>query len=75
MQQKDVERIAAEYAKSVGFAPFLIDGSDFDDSESPLIWRVYFSFCESSLEEIGLFDPFIIRVNDLTGEASHIMSL
>jgi hypothetical protein len=53
MKQEDVERIAAEYVASIGVAPCLLDGSEFDDKDNPQIWRVFFRFCESSEETIG----------------------
>jgi len=74
MKQEDVERIATEYAQSLGVAPFLLDGSEFDDNDNP-IWRVHLSFCKSPTEEMGLPSGFVIDVNDFTGEASHIASL
>ena len=71
MKQEDVERIAAEYVARIGVAPCLLDGSEFYVGENPPIWRVFFSFCESPKEAIGLPYALIIEVNDLTREASH----
>jgi hypothetical protein len=73
LKQAEVERIATDYAKSIGLAPFVVDGSDFDESDPDQIWRVYLSFCESA--GIGLPDSAVIRVNDVTGMASHIQAL
>jgi len=75
MKQEDVERIAAEYAKGLGLAPFRVLGSEFDDDENPPSWRAYLSFCESPTDEIGWPDGLVIDVDDLTEEASHIASL
>lgn len=75
MNQADVERIATEYVKNIEIVPFIIDGSEFDDSVSPSIWRVYIGFREPFEEWIGLPHSLIVEVNDATGEASHIKSL
>jgi hypothetical protein len=75
MRQENVEKIATEYAETIGLAPLLVAGSEFDDSDNPPIWRVFICSCESSEKEIGLPDSLVIDVNDLTGEASHIASL
>jgi hypothetical protein len=75
MKQEEVERIAAEYVASLGVAPCLLDGSEFDDKENPPIWRVFFSFSESPEDAIGLPHFLLIEVNDLTREPSHIPHL
>lgn len=75
MKQEDVEKIATEYAKGLELAPFRIEGSEFDDNDTPPSWRVYLSFCEPPTDEIGWPDGLVIDVNDLTAEASHINSL
>ena len=75
MKQEDVERIAAEYVESIGVAPCLLDGSEFDDKDNHPVWSVFFSFCERSEEWVGLPHSLVIEVNDLTGEASHIEHL
>lgn len=71
MNQQDVEEIAIQYLMSTGFAPFVVDGSEFDDKEDPPIWRVFISFREFYEEEIGLPALMVVQVNDLTGLASH----
>ena len=75
MKHEEVEAIAAKYATSIGVAPFLVDGSDFDDTSDPPSWRVYVSFCESSTTEIGFPHSMIVHVNDLTAEPSHVQML
>ena len=75
MKQEDVERIATEYVESIGVRPCLLVGSEFYGEDDPPSWRVFFRFCESPTDEIGLPHSLVIDVNDLTGEASSIASL
>jgi len=73
LKPAEIERIATDYAKSIGLAPFVVDGGDFDESDPDQIWKVYLSFCESA--GIGLPDSVVIQVSDVTGIASHIQAL
>ena len=75
MKAENVERIATVYAESLGIRPFHVEGSAFDGSDFPPIWRVFLSFHESSEEEIGLPHFLVILVDDLSGEASHISTV
>src|SRR5687768_203028 len=75
INRDDVERIAAEYAKSIGLAPFIVEGSSLVDEEGKATWNVFLSFCESPDGEENLFDSIVIHVDDITGIASHIEQL
>lgn len=75
ISQPHAESIAEQYAIRIGFAPFLVDGSTFDDSEERPFWHVHCSYRNLSEDTLSFSDIFTIRVDGLTGEASHVESL
>lgn len=79
MQKEEVERIAAEFATTIGFTSYqLISGAFYaggeDEYDDVMYWNVYFRNSDAPLE-VGLPNGFIIKVDDLTGEASHTPTL
>ena len=75
VKQDDAERVATLYATNLGVGPFIVDGCEFDETEERPFWRVFLAFAEQSDTDIGLPASLIVRVDALTGEASHISML
>lgn len=81
LKQDEVERIAAEFAKTLGFAaPYELAGSAFyeggrDEYDDTLYWNVYFCGRDTAQVEIGLSCDFLITIDDVTGEASFTPTL
>lgn len=71
----EAENIAKRYAETMRVSPFIVDGCELDESEVRPFWQVFLGFIEPFGAEIGLPDSMIVRVDALTGEATHIVSL
>ena len=72
--EKDAEGAATKYAQSIGVGPFIVDGSELDETESSPFWRVFLGFTEPFEVDTGP-DSMIVRVDAITGEATHIPML
>jgi hypothetical protein len=75
INEKDAESVATKYAQSIGVGPFIVDGSELDETESVPFWRVFLGFTEPFDVDVGVPDSMIVRVDALTGEATHVPML
>lgn len=75
LTEEEVERIATSYAKGIGIGSFVVDGAELDETEEKPFWRVFLGFTDQDEVEVGLPDSMIVRIDALSGEASHTASL
>lgn len=69
----DAERIATKYANDAGVGPFIVDGSELDESQDKPVWRVFLGFTGEAF--IDLPDFMIVNVDATSGNASHVEAL
>jgi hypothetical protein len=75
LNEENAQRIATSYARSIGVGPFVVDGCELDETEEKPFWRVFLGFTDPAEVDVGLPDSLIVRVDALSGDASHTAML